>query len=194
MYRFASLLLCACLGLSACAPAPKWHGTDVTGAMPDLQFQLVDSQGRGATEAQFHGHVTLLFFGFTNCPGPCPTTLAQIGQALAAMGKGRSNVRVMLVTVDPGRDTPAALGRYAASFGPWLRGFTGEVAELERLKKAYGIHADRTMSASTMEPGISHSTAVYAFDARGHCRLLFTDVSASANVAADLLRLERDTG
>ncbi len=182
-------MLALLLAMAACKPAPEWQFTDVTGALPDLELNLLDSTGRPVSAGDYLGRTTLLFFGFTNCPGPCPTTLARIGAALEQMGEAGQSVQVLMVTVDPGRDSPDALRRYEKSFGPWLHGLTGDVDELDRLKRDYKVHAQRMAADATGNYDVSHSTVVLAFDAAGRCRLLLSDLSDSFAVAADLRRL-----
>ena len=181
-----ALFLC----LAACRPEPQaWHGTDVSGHLPDLAFELVDSRGMPVTERAFHGRTTALFFGFTSCPGPCPSTLARLGVALEQMADAAAEVQVLLVTVDPARDTPAALFEYTQTFGPWLHGLTGPAEELQRLRAAYHVSAQMLPPDAQGAYDISHNLAVLVFDAQGRCRLLISDTSDPAAVAADLMRL-----
>ena len=157
--------------------------------LPDLEFQLVDSSGTAVTAKKFEGKTTLLFFGFTSCPGPCPATLSQIGVALEQLGEAAEGVQVVMVTVDPGRDNPQALERYEKSFGPWLHGLTGGKPELTAVKDTYKIYAERQAAGEDGNYDVAHSLAVFAFDERGHCRLLWSSVADTDAVSSDLLRL-----
>lgn len=183
------LLPLALLALWGCAPEPAWNGTNVSGVLPDLEFQLVDSTGKPVTADQYRGRPTLLFFGFTNCPGPCPTTLSRIGVALDQMPAPAEAVQVLLVTVDPDRDTPEALAEYSQSFGPWLHGLTGTPAALESVRQAYKVHAQKLLDDGQGQYDVAHSTMVLAFDRQGRCRLLFSGMVEPDLLAADLTRL-----
>lgn len=187
-----SLLLL--LILAACQQAPPWHGREVTGVFPDLEFSLIDSDGNSAVAQQFSGKITLLYFGFTNCPGICPATLGRIKAALQEAGEAAAQVQVLLVSVDPERDTPEAMKTYTTRFGPWLHGLTGKEADLRALNNAYKVNF---MAQSPDDQGrydVVHSNAVFAFDATGKCRLLISDVSDPLAVASDLGRLARESG
>lgn len=186
--RLANVLLLS-LVLPACEPAPQWNGTDVSGVLPDLAFELVDSGGDTVTADAFQGKTTLLFFGFTNCPGPCPATLAQIGLALDAMGPDADAVQVLMVSVDPDRDTPAALQRFERSFGPWLHGLTGSDGQLQNLRETYKVFAERQQADSKGNYDVAHSIGVFAFDVRGRCRLLLANVADTDAVVSDLRHL-----
>jgi protein SCO1/2 len=187
-------LMLLTLGLAACgASDAPWHGTDVSGHLPDLDFELVNDQGKGVTAKDFQERVTVLFFGFTSCPGPCPATLARLGVALERMGEAADDVQVLMVTVDPGRDSPEALAAYAERFGPWLHGLTGPEDELQRLRASYGIAAQRQLADADGDYDVQHSTAVVVFDAAGHCRLVISDTTDPDRVAQDLERLARES-
>jgi len=189
MHQITGILLFVAL-LAACSPASQpWHGTDVSGHLPDLAFSLVDEQGQSVTAQDFRGRTTVLFFGFTSCPGPCPATLGRLGVALDAMGARASGVQVLLVTVDPGRDTPEALAEYAGRFGSWLHGLTGTPDELQRLRETFGVAAQQVPGVTDGEYDVQHGTAVLVFDGDGQCRLVISDTSDPDAVAADLLRL-----
>jgi protein SCO1/2 len=173
----------------SCGKAPAWNGLDVSQVMPDLEFDLINSDGEMVNERSFLGKTTLLFFGFTNCPAICPATLGQISVALNELGKDAEAVQVLLVTVDPKRDTPEAMKEYTSRFGPWLHGLTGPEAELQRLNHAYKVDFKAQPENSFGEYDVAHSSRVFAFDANGHCRLLLADTSETSQVVSDLRRL-----
>lgn len=186
------LLCLLTLTLLSCARAPEWHGTDISGVMPDLAFELVDSSGATVTEAAFRGRPVLLFFGFTHCPGPCPTTLARVGLALESLGATDGRLSVIMASVDPERDTPEAMARFEQAFGPWLHGLTGNAAALEPLRLQYKVHAQRLLAESGEDYDVSHGTQVFGFDRQGRVRLLWSDVANTDALAADLERLLHD--
>lgn len=182
------------LVLAACQPPPAWFGREVSGIFPDLEFSLVGSDGQPADAGQYHGKVTLLYFGFTNCPGVCPTTLGHIKVALNELGETSGKVQALLVSVDPKRDTPEAMKTYTAKFGPWLHGLTGEEADLRAMNNAFKVNFTAQAPDAEGRYEVVHSNAVFAFDAEGKCRLLLSDVSDPVAVASDLRRLVRESG
>ena len=188
-------LLSLPLATTGCHPGGgTWHGTDVSGSTPDLAFTLSRSgDGRSVTAADFRGKVTLLYFGYTYCPDVCPTTLANVAQALKQAGSGSSNARVLFVTVDPRRDTLPVLAQYAKAFGPDFVGLRGTDDELATLAKRYRIAYSATPNSDPAKYEVTHSSAIYVFDQQGRARLLETSLSQArpdiAGTAADLERL-----
>ena len=184
LFTCMSLLL-----LAACSEPLSWRGTDVTGALPDLRFELIGSDGETVSADAYRGRTTLLYFGFTSCPDVCPTTLSQIGVALKKMGSAANDIQVLLVSVDPDRDTPRAMKKYTASFGPWLHGLTGTKKKLRALNHAYKV------DFLTQEPDllgrydVMHSNRVFAFDSEGQCRLLLPNTANTEALVADLTQL-----
>jgi protein SCO1 len=131
----------------------------------------------------------LLYFGYTDCPDQCPTTLAALADALRALGPQASQVRVLFVSVDPGRDTTAVLKRYVGNFGPEFVGLRGDQAELTRLSKRYRIayHYEKPDKYGNYE--VDHSSAVFVFGRHGRARLLALSDNTPQQVASDLRRL-----
>jgi protein SCO1/2 len=187
--RIVLLAAVAHLLLAGCSEPVAWRGTDVTGILPDLEFRLVDSNGEAADAAGFRGKPTLLYFGFTHCPDVCPTTLSQISVALEALGPAGEDIQVLLVSVDPKRDTPAAMQEYTAAFGPWLHGLTGSEEKLRAVNHAYKVDflAQRPDSRGRYE--VAHSNRVFGFDRAGRCRVLMPDTANTDAMVADLHRL-----
>src|SRR5690606_26136030 len=113
---------------------------DVTGISPDLKFTMTRTEdGKQATAADYRGKVVLLYFGYTFCPDICPTTLANVAEILKGLGDEADKVRVLFVTVDPGRDTPKVLDQYTAAFAPQVDGLVGSPDELAALARRYRI-------------------------------------------------------
>jgi protein SCO1/2 len=185
--KLASSLILVLL-LQSCHQPLSWNASDISGAMPDLDFTLTGPEGETIEASQLKGKPLLLFFGFTNCPDICPTTLTRLSVLIKQLGPNADDIQVLLVSVDPERDTAEVMKRYTASFGPWLLGLTGEEEDLARLRKAYGVYA--SMRSSDSEGiNIMHSTAVFAFDAQGRALLLISDLNDSEAVVSDLKQL-----
>ena len=130
--------------------------------------------------ADFEGKAVLLFFGYTNCPGPCPTALAEMAQVVKTLGEER--VQGLFVTVDPERDTPERLGAYVQSFHPSFLGLRGSSEELEKVTKEFKIYHRKQEESKSDHSGhgaahdsymVDHSTGIYVIDPAGRARLYF---------------------
>src|SRR5687767_2928031 len=163
-------------------PAPRFHGTTYTEVLPAAEFALTDHDGRPVSLGSYRGVPVLLFFGYTHCPDVCPLTLDKLTRALRTAGV--ENVRILLVTLDPARDTPAVLKAYASRFGPAVVGLTGDSAGLAKARKGYGAYTAEVRAQPTLhahgahapQPPAEvaaamktvHSGAVYGIDRRGN--------------------------
>ena len=120
------LALCLLLLLAACRHDLSPQDVNVRGLVPVLALSMTDVQtSRPVTAADFHGQVTLLYFGYTNCPDVCPATLYNVDKIFRLLGPAGARMNFLFVTVDPDRDTPAALAQYTALFGPNIIGLRG---------------------------------------------------------------------
>lgn len=182
-------ILLMLMTMQACSEPLNWQASDITGKMPDLQFTLTGPDGEPMDAESLKGKPVLVFFGFTNCPHVCPTTLTRLSVIMRSLGSQSDGIQVVLVSVDPDRDTPEVMKRYTASFGPWLLGLTGSEDALASLRKAYGVYAAMESSDEKGSYNVMHSTAIFAFDADGHARLLITDVENIKAVVSDLKQL-----
>lgn len=188
-FAIAGLLLGAAIG---CSQAPPWNSTDIKGFMPDLAFALTDGQGRAVTAADFRGQACLLYFGFTHCPGICPTTLRTLAAAVRELGTQAQQVRVLFVSVDPRRDTPPVLARYGPRFGPQVIGLTGDLPALTTLAKRYRVAFGYGQPDADGDYAVDHSNAIFAFDRAGRARLLMREEAGVAALAADIRRLVQE--
>ena len=153
--------------------------------LPD--FALLDHDGKPVDRTVFEGQWDVVFFGFTNCPDICPATMTVLGQAkrqLAAQGR-EPLPRVVLVSVDPERDTPEAMARYIAYFGDDNLGLTGDLDELGKLTDALGVFFQKS-GDDDVAYGVDHSTVVLLIDPRGRLKALFTAPHDVANLVHDL--------
>lgn len=181
--------LCACSGEET-----RWHGIDMKGAVPDLAFTMTRaSDGKEVTARAFEDKTTLLYFGYTNCPDVCPLTLTNLTQVLKKLGGQASKARVLFVTVDPGRDTLDVMKQYAEAFAPQVVGLRGTDDQLAALAKRYRVAYSVRKDDKSGDIAVTHSSAIYAFDDKGHARLLFTNFSTPdadvEGMAADLRQL-----
>ncbi|MGH8369530.1 MAG: SCO family protein [Gammaproteobacteria bacterium] len=186
------LFLLMTLALSSCGrpdAGKPWGLLNITGHMPDLQFTLSSDDGRAVDQDAFPGKLTLLYFGYTHCPDVCPTTLADLGNAIRLLGPQASQVQVLFVSVDPVRDTAAVLKSYVNAFGPWFVGLTGSQAQLTALTKRYRVAYRLGKADSHGDYTVYHSSAVFIFDKHGQARLLAGLSDKPAVIATDLRRL-----
>ena len=129
-------------------------------------FELVDTAGRPVTEKTLLGKPSAVFFGFTYCPEVCPTTLTEITAALNALGRDAEKLNVVLVSVDPERDTPEQLKLYLSNFDSRIQGFTGTPEAVAKAAKAYRVFYKK-VPVDGGEYTVDHSSAVYLFDRKG---------------------------
>ncbi|MDD2705931.1 MAG: SCO family protein, partial [Acidocella sp.] len=135
-----SLLLLAILGLGGCHHDLSPQDVSIQGLVPPLAFTMTDVQtGKTVTAADFQGSVIVLFFGYTHCPDTCPATLYNLGRIAQRMGASAAKLKVLFVTVDPERDTPAQLAQYVGLFGPNVVGLRGDADQLYALARRYRV-------------------------------------------------------
>ncbi len=182
---FAVLLV----ALAGCGREKPWHATDIGGAMPRLKFAMARAgDGAPVTAEDYRGRVTILYFGYTNCPDVCPATLANLSEMLGKLGRDADKVRVLFVTVDPNRDTLPILKKYASAFAPQIDGLRGSDNALATLARRYRI----AYSVKTQpQYEVMHSSAVFFFDAQGSARLVTLSTDDTAGLAEDVRLLLR---
>jgi protein SCO1/2 len=186
---FASLAVLAATGI---ASATDFRTSDVTGqGYGDVISGLVGPESRAYSGDDFKGHVTVLLFGFTQCPDICPTTLLNLSAVLEQLGEKSSLVQIAFVTVDPERDTAEVLQDYMSSFGPNFVGLTGEPDAVRLVAKAFKVFFQKVPL-----PGgdytMDHSVAIYALDKHARVRLMFTMNRQLEDIAHDILELLRE--
>ena len=200
------ILLLAVLLLTACGkPEPVSFGnTDITGAgFGRSLVGMSDQHGQPRTLADFAGKAVIVFFGYTSCPDVCPTTLARLSRVTTQLGADAERVQVLLVTVDPERDTAEKLTAYMAAFNPSFLALRGDMAATQANAKEFKVYFAKTKPAQSgthqhhegMDMSddanymIDHSAGVYAFDPQGRIRLYIKDDAADAVVVKDLKSL-----
>ncbi|MGC2962141.1 SCO family protein [Paraburkholderia graminis] len=179
------------IALAGCTNrAEPWHLTNVSGHLPDLDFSLTGDDGRPVTGASFKGRTSLVYFGYTHCPDVCPETMGRLIQVLDKLGPDAQKVRILFVTVDPARDTPQALHDYVGAFdSKHAEGLTGTDRQIESLAKRYRVAYQMEKRDPNGSYEVTHSSAVYVFDAEGRARLLATDNDTPDAIAQDLRRI-----
>jgi protein SCO1/2 len=150
-------------------------------------FQLTDQAGRTVTEKNMQGRPTLIFFGFTHCPDICPTSLFEISEVLRAMGKDADRVNAWFISVDPERDTAAAMKDYLSSFDPHLEGLTGNPEQIAKVISAYRVYA-RKVPLKEGDYTMDHTALIYLMDRDGRFVSPFNLKRTPEQAAADLKR------
>jgi len=172
MRTLHGVVVAALLALCACGRQASSGATDITGAMPRLALSMTRANdGAAVTANDYRGKVVVLYFGYTHCPDECPTTLANLAAALKALGPHANEVRVLFVTVDPGRDTVPILKAYVSTFAPQIDGLRGSDNQIARLARRYRAVYRVTPAWTGHSYDVVHSNTVYIFDPSGRARL-----------------------
>ncbi|HVU20260.1 MAG TPA: SCO family protein [Rhizomicrobium sp.] len=186
--RIPALLLC--LLLLSCGSEKPWHMTDITGAMPKLQFRMERANDRAIVTADsYRGKVVILYFGYTHCPDVCPTTLANLSEVLKRLDTRAYDVAVLFVSVDPDRDTPDVLGPYVRNFAREIDGLTGPPNGLMALTRRYRVLYSVTKESPGHPYEVMHSNSVFFFDRSGRARLVTTSTDDIDGITEDVRRL-----
>jgi len=187
---FAALLMLA--ALVGCGEKQlKFQNTDLTGLDYAKGFALNDHTGKPVTLDSYKGKVVVLFFGFTRCPDICPTTLAEIANAVKSLGTADAErVQVLFITVDPERDTADALSAYVGAFDPRFVALRGDAAATQRVAKDFKIYYEKRKQGETYT--VDHSAQAYVLDAQGRLRLLVRHDRIDKDLAPDLRTLLRE--
>jgi protein SCO1/2 len=157
-------------------------------ALPE--FTLIDHTGASFGQAQLKDRWSLLFFGFTHCPDVCPTTLGMLAQTEKALGDlpAEQRPQIVLVSVDPQRDTPEQLASYVRFFSPSFTGVTGSQEAIDKFTRALGVPVAISPLANG-DYSVDHSAAIFLVDPSGALRALFSTPHSPAIIAADYRRI-----
>lgn len=149
-------------------------------------FTLTDHKGQRVTEAVLAGKPFAMYFGFTHCPGVCPTALQGMSSLLAKLGPDADKLRMVFVTTDPARDTPAVMGDYLKAFDPRILGLTGSEAEVKQMLLTYRVYAQKG-EVKNGEYQMDHSSAIYLMDRTGELK---TVIGQGESAQASLAKLQ----
>lgn len=150
-------------------------------------FQLTDQNGKAVTDKNLKGKPTLIFFGYTHCPDVCPTSLFEISEVLRALGKDADKVNAVFISVDPERDTPAAMKDYLSSFDPHLEGLSGDPAETAKVITSYRVYAKKVPTKDG-DYTMDHTALIYLMDRYGRFVSPFNLKRTPEEAAVDLKR------
>ncbi|MEY4506222.1 MAG: hypothetical protein RL297_800 [Pseudomonadota bacterium] len=188
--RFVQVALASVVGvpvLMACSPeVTLFKSTDVTGATFAQDFRLKDHHGQLRTLADFKGKIVVTFFGFTQCPDVCPTSMTTMAEVKRLLGDQGERLQVLFITVDPERDTQALLKEYMANFDPGFIALRPEPDELKDVAAAFKIYYKKVPGSTPTSYTMDHSAGKYIFDTEGRVRLFSAYGTDAATIATDI--------
>ncbi len=175
------------LGLSGCMPAQeKFNNTDLTGLDYAKDFALTDHNGKPRTLADFKGKAVVIFFGYTQCPDVCPTTMVEMANVMKLLGPDADKVQVLFVTLDPERDTQALLANYVPNFDKRFLGLYGDAAATAKVAKEFKVFYQKVEGKTPGSYTMDHTAGSYVFDPQGRIRLFLRHGQGAEPVAHDL--------
>ena len=184
----AGAMACAFV-LTACSQAPAFHGIDITGADYANSFRLTDHNGQVRTLADFKGKAVVIFFGYTQCPDVCPTSMTELAETKQLLGADRDRLQGLFVTVDPKRDTPDVMKAYMAAFDPSFLALYAQDTPLEQVAQSFRIYYKEVPGPTPTSYTMDHSAGSYVYDPEGRIRLYHRYGSGAAGLAADIKQL-----
>ncbi len=185
--RFWSIIICSLVLAAACDSGPKFKSTDISGVDYGRSLELTDHTGRVRRLEDFRGKAVVVFFGFTQCPDVCPTTLAEASAALKRLGADAERVQVLFVTVDPERDTQDVLAKYVTAFDPRFLGLYGDAAATQRAAKEFKVYYEKRKQGDSYT--VDHSAQTYVIDPQGRLRLFVRHDRIGSDLPDDLRTL-----
>ena len=175
---------------SACSPkGPKFLGVDLTGAEYGRDLPLTDQFGKERSIKDFAGKVVVVFFGYTQCPDVCPTSMSELAEVKRSLGADGDKLQGIFVTVDPERDTPEMLKGYMASFDPSFIALRGTPEQLVAVAKDFKIYFKRVDGQTPTSYTMDHSAGSYVYDTKGRLRVYHRYGAGAQSLAADVRAL-----
>jgi protein SCO1/2 len=177
-------------GLGGCSPdKPQFKSIDITGADYAQGFTLTDQFGQVRSLSDFQGKIVVVFFGYTQCPDVCPTSLQELAHTKRLLGKDGDKLQGVFVTVDPERDTAELLKTYMANFDPSFVAFVPTQAQLAQVAKDYKVYYKKVDGKTPTSYTMDHSAGSYIYDTQGRVRLYSRYGAGAATLAADIKAL-----
>ena len=186
---FALAVLAVSMIMAGCGEktsSQSFQNVDITGAAFAKDFALTDHTGKPCTMADFRGKVVVMFFGFTQCPDVCPTTMAEMAGVMKALGPRADQVQVLFVTVDPERDTQALLAEYVPAFDKRFVGLYGDAAATAKVAKEFKVYYAKVEGETDSSYTVDHTAGTYVFDREGKIRLFVRHGEKPAAIVHDL--------
>ena len=183
----------AAVALTACSPdQPKFNAIDITGADYAKGFTLSDHTGQVRSLSEFKGKVVVLFFGYTQCPDVCPTSMAELAEVKKALGKDGDKLQGIFVTVDPERDKPEMLKAYMGNFDPTFLALYATPEKLAELAKDFKVYYKKVDGKTPTSYTMDHSAGSYVYDTKGQLRLFTRYGSGAAALTQDIQLLLKE--
>jgi protein SCO1/2 len=179
-------LLAGCGDKPGGAPKLAFQGTDLSDASFGRQFALTDHTGKPRTLADFRGKVVIMFFGYTQCPDVCPTTMAEMSALLNQLGPQAEQVQVLFITIDPERDTQQLLAQYVPAFDKRFLGLYGSAEQTAAVGKEFKVIYNKVPGSTPGSYTMDHTAASYVFDKNGKLRLLLRPGQPPSTTLHDL--------
>lgn len=178
------------MAMTACTPdKPKFNAIDVTGADYAKGFTLTDHHGQTRSLSDFKGKVVVLFFGYTQCPDVCPTSMAELAEVKHLLGADGDKLQGAFITVDPARDTAELLKAYMGNFDPTFVAFIPTPEQLATVAKDYKVYYKRSEGKTPTSYTMDHSAGSYVYDTQGNLRLYSRYGSGAQALAQDIQAL-----
>ena len=190
----AAALPAGCDNKPKAASKPFLSAVDITGADYGSKLSLPDQNGKIRTMADFKGKFTVVFFGYTQCPDVCPTTMAELAQVKKSLGKDGDRLQGVFITIDPERDTPELLKAYLTAFDPSFIALRGTLEQTAAAAKDFKVYYAKVPSKSADTYTMDHTAGSYVFDEAGRLRLFTKYGSGAEALAADLKNLIASAG
>lgn len=168
---------------------PAFHNTDVTGVDYAKGFTLTDHTGKQRTLQDFRGKLVVMFFGYTQCPDVCPTTMSEMAAVMKELGPSADDVQVLFVTVDPERDTQELLSHYVPAFDKRFIGLYGNAEQTAKVAKEFKVFYAKQPGADPGSYTVDHTAGSFVFDRQGQLRLFIRHNQGPAIIAHDLRQL-----
>jgi protein SCO1/2 len=162
-----------------------FHGQVLQSQVP-VDFTLTAHTGERVALSDFRGKHAVIYFGYTYCPDVCPTTLARLNQALMLLGDRAGDVQVLMVSVDPERDTPEKLAPYMAAFNPTFLGLTGSEQELLQAATPFGVYFAKHEVEGQSGYLVDHTASTMVVDPEGRVKLIWPPNTSAQFMAEDL--------
>jgi len=182
-------VLGGCDRIAGIGAKPTFHFTDITGAEFARKLELPDADGKPRSLADWRGKVVVVFFGYTQCPDVCPTTMAELAQIRTQLGADGDRLQTVFVTIDPERDTPEVLKAYLANFGPNVVGLRGDAEQTKAAAKEFKVFYAKVPGKTPGSYTMDHSAASFVFDPAGRVRLFVPYGADTKLLTGDLKQL-----
>jgi protein SCO1/2 len=168
-----------------------YHGTVIQSPDPAKNFVLTGPDGQTVNLEDFRGKAVMIYFGYTFCPDVCPATLVELAKANQLLGEDAEGLQVIMVTVDPQRDTPEKLETYVTHFDPGFLGLTGTADEIAAAATPFGIYYEKREGSEATGYLMDHTASVIVLDPEGHLRLIYPFGTSGEDIAEDIRHLVR---